>query len=185
MLDLFTRPWPWYVSGPLLGLCVPLLLILGNRQLGVSASLRAICAAVLPGRADFFRYDWKNAALWNLAFALGMLLGGCAMNRIGLTTPAISGATHDAITNLRLAPPSGLVPGDLFVWSSLLTVRGAIALLGGGFLVGFGSAYAGGCTSGHGIMGLATLQRASAIAMIGIFAGGMLGTFLIIPILFQ
>ena len=54
----------------------------------------------------------------------------------------------------------------------------------GGFLVGFGTAYAGGCTSGHAIAGLADAQPASLIAVCGFFAGGLAGTYLLLPILF-
>jgi uncharacterized membrane protein YedE/YeeE len=95
--------------------------------------------------------------------------------------PAVSGSTQAALTALGFSPPSGLVPPELFSWRSLLTVRGAVCMVGGGFLVGFGSSYAGGCTSGHGIMGLATRQVASLVALCGIFAGGLLATFLILP----
>ena len=185
MWHLLTRPWPWYVGGPLIGLFVPLLLLLGNKQLGVSASLRAICAAVAPGPVDFFRYDWKRSGLWNVAFAAGLLAGGIiAATVLGSSTPSIAPATQTAITALGLHSAHGLVPAELFSWRALLTPRGATCMVGGGFLVGFGASYAGGCTSGHGVMGMATLQRASLVALIGIFAGGLLATFVLLPILF-
>ena len=176
-------PWPWYVSGPLIGLFVPLLLLLDNKQFGMTGSLRAICAAAVPGRIEFFRYDWKSNGLWNVAFALGILLGAIVATTLlgGGATPVISAHTRDAIAGLGLSTPSGAVPTELFSWNALLTLRGAICVLGGGFLVGFGSSYAGGCTSGHGVMGLATLQLASLIAVLGIFAGGLIATFLILP----
>ncbi|MFX9050355.1 YeeE/YedE family protein, partial [Acinetobacter baumannii] len=69
------QPWPWYIAGPLIGLTVPTLLILGNKSFGISASLRHICAACLPGKIPFFQYNWKKEA-WNLFFVLGILLGG-------------------------------------------------------------------------------------------------------------
>jgi len=175
-------PWPWYVGGPLIGLFVPLLLVLGNKQLGVSGSLRAICAAVAPGRVEFFRYDWKATGLWNIAFAIGLLVGAALTVAIsGVPTPALSQATHDSIASLGVTNVSGLVPSDIFSWRSMLTARGATYMLGGGFLVGFGSSYAGGCTSGHGVMGLAARQVASLIAVCGIFAGGLLATYLLLP----
>ena len=74
------------------------------------------------------------------------------------------------------------VPHELFAWSSLGTARGWIAIAGGGFLVGFGTAYAGGCTSGHGISGVANLEVPSFIALGGFFAGGLLGTFVLLPL---
>lgn len=60
MKELLSRPWPWYVAGPLIGLMVPLLLILGNKSFGISASLRHICAACIPTNAKYFQYDWGN-----------------------------------------------------------------------------------------------------------------------------
>jgi uncharacterized membrane protein YedE/YeeE len=176
------RPWPWYVAGPLIGLFVPLLLVLGNRPFGVSASLRAICAAALPARADFFRYDWRKTGTWSLAFVAGIALGGAlAVQLLGTTTPAISPAARDAIAALGIHTVSGLAPAEVFSWPALLTVRGIICMVAGGFLVGFGTAYAGGCTSGHGITGLATLQLPSLVAVIAFFLGGVFATFVILP----
>jgi uncharacterized membrane protein YedE/YeeE len=183
---LLKNPWPWYVSGPLIGLFVPLLLLLGNRQLGMSGSLRAICAATVPGRVEFFKYDWRTSGLWNVALAMGIVVGAVVAVSVlgGGATPALSPRTRDAIVALGLAQPSGLVPATLFSWKALLTLRGAACVIGGGFLVGLGSSYAGGCTSGHGVMGLAALQVASVIALGGIFAGGLLMTFVIMPAIF-
>lgn len=102
-------PWPWYVGGPLIGLFVPVLLLLGNKQLGLSGSLRAICAAVAPGRVEFFRYDWKASGLWNIALAAGLLLGaGLAVAFTAVSTPDVSPATHAALTKLGLDAVSGL-----------------------------------------------------------------------------
>ena len=184
--SMLKNPWPWYVSGPLIGLFVPLLLVLGNKQLGMTGSLRAICAATVPGRVEFFKYDWRTSGLWNIALAMGIVAGAVIAVSVlgGGGTPVLSPRTRDAIVALGLAPPSGLVPATLFSWKALLTVRGAAAVVGGGFLVGFGSSYAGGCTSGHGVMGLAALQVASVIALCGIFAGGLLMTFVIMPAFF-
>lgn len=176
------QPWPWYVAGPLIGLLVPILLLLGNREFGVSGSLRTMCAAILPARAEFFRFDWKRAGAWNLAFVAGIVIGAAlATQLLGTATPAISNGTKDALGALGINV-SGLVPAELFSWSSLLTLRGVICIVAGSFLVGFGTAYAGGCTSGHGITGLATLQLPSLVAVIGFFAGGLLATFVILPL---
>ena len=93
MLDALSRPWPWYVAGPLIGLFVPALLLLGNRQFGISSSLRHLCAAIVPGRVEFFRYDWKNAGMWNLAFIGGVFVGGfIAARLLGAGDVAISPA---------------------------------------------------------------------------------------------
>lgn len=177
------HPWPWYVAGPLIGLFVPALLLIGNRMFGVSANLRHACAAALPSRAAFFQYDWRRVGGWNLAFALGILIGGVL---VGLTIPAgaevaLSPAARESIGALGVRDFGGMVPRELFSWSSLLTLRGFVMLVGGGFLVGFGTAYAGGCTSGHAIAGLADFQLPSLVAVLGFFGGGLLGTWVLLP----
>ena len=185
MLDLLARPWPWYVAGPLIGLFVPALLLLGNRQFGISSNLRHLCAAVVPGEVDFFCYDWKQAGLWNLAFLAGVLAGGfAAVHLIGAGDVAISPETHATLAQLGLHDFTGLAPREIFAWSSLATLRGFVSIVGGGLLVGFGTAYAGGCTSGHAIAGLAAFERASLVAVVAFFAGGLLCTYFILPRLF-
>ena len=184
MSHLLTGPWPWYVAGPLIGLFVPVLLLLGNRQFGISSNLRHLCAATFPGRLDFFRYDWKGSGAWNLAFMTGILAGGAAAAVIlGIPDVAISEDTRTALQGLGVQDFTGLVPRELFNWQALLTGRGLALIVGGGFLVGFGTAYAGGCTSGHGISGLAAFNRASLVAVLGFFAGGLLGTFVLLPMI--
>ena len=181
------QPWPWYVAGPLIGLFVPALLLVGNRMFGISGNLRHVCAAALPTRAAFFQYDWRRVGGWNMAFALGILLGGVL---VGLTMPdgaqiALSPAARESIGALGVRDFSGLVPRELFNGSSLLTMRGVVMLVGGGVLVGFGTAYAGGCTSGHAIAGLADFQLPSLVAVIGFFAGGLFGTWVLLPLLLR
>ena len=185
MPAFLTHPWPWYVGGPLIGLMVPALLLLGNKSFGVSSNLRHLCAAYLPTKSAFFRYDWKTAGGWNLAFLLGTLLGGGVGGRVlAVGTVAISERTRTALTALGLHDLSGLVPREALSWAALATPRGIVMIVVGGFLVGFGTAYAGGCTSGHAIAGLADLQKASLVAVLGFFAGGLIGTFVVLPLLF-
>lgn len=184
MYDILLRPWPWYVAGPLLGLFAPLLLFLGNRVFGLSSNLRHLCAATLPGRIAHFRYDWRREGAWNLAFALGVVGGGFLAGAV-LANPdpvAISSATRADLLALGIRDFGGLLPSDLFRWESLFTFRGLLVLVGGGFLVGFGTAYAGGCTSGHGISGVADLQPASFVALAAFFVGGVIGTFFLLPL---
>lgn len=185
MPDFLTAPWPWYVAGPILGLFPALLLLAGNRLFGVSSNLRHLCAVVHPRRTGYFGYDWRAEGGWNLAFALGILAGG-AIGGWLLRNPdpvAISDATRASLAALGVQDVSGLVPSGLFNWTSLLTLRGAALILGGGFLVGFGTAYAGGCTSGHGLSGIADLQLASLVALIGFFIGGIVSTFVLLPLI--
>ena len=185
MLEVLSRPWPWYVAGPLIGLIVPALLLLGNRRFGISGNLRHLCAAAVPGKLTFFRYDWKRVGLWNLTLLAGVVAGSFIAARLRGDSPTgISAATTAQLVQLGLRDFSGLAPVEIFSWSSLTTVRGVIAIVGGGLLVGFGAAYAGGCTSGHAICGLSNLDRASIAAVLGFFAGGLLCTHFLLPLLF-
>ncbi|MGI8508159.1 MAG: YeeE/YedE family protein [Gemmatimonadaceae bacterium] len=180
---LLSQPWPWYVAGPLIGLFSPALLIAGNKLLGISSNLRHLCAATMPARVDFFRYDWRRAGAWNLAFAVGIVIGGAVAGRFlsGGSDVHISHATRISLAALGIHDFSGLVPRQIFSWSALRTAPGVLIIVVGGFLVGFGTAYAGGCTSGHAISGLANLQIPSLVAVLGFFAGGLVCTWLILP----
>jgi uncharacterized membrane protein YedE/YeeE len=114
------------------------------------------------------------------------MLGGMIAARVfTVPIPAISMATRDAVAALGIHDVAGLAPVEVFSWAALLSVRGFVSMVVGGFLVGFGTAYAGGCTSGHGITGLAALQRPSLVALIGFFVGGLVATFGIIPALYS
>jgi uncharacterized protein len=185
MTTFLQAPWPWYVAGPVIGLFVPALLIVGNRMFGLSSNLRHMCSAVVPGKLEFFRYDWKRMGGWNLLFVAGVMLGGfLAMLWGGPHNVAISEATRASLANLGLHDFSGLAPQELFTWAALFTPKGLICVVLGGFLVGFGSSYAGGCTSGHAISGLADLQLPSLIAVCGFFAGGLVTTYFLLPLIF-
>jgi len=183
-LDILRQPWPWYVAGPLIGLVVPALLLLGNRHFGISANFRHLCA-MIPGKTPFFRYDWRKEGSWNLVFALGILLGGF-IGVVLLSNPEplrLSERTANDLRALGLEPDGRLLPQQLFNWAGLLSLRGLLLMVGGGFLVGFGARYAGGCTSGHAISGLAELQLVSLVAVIGFFLGGLVTTHLLLPII--
>lgn len=189
LLELLRHPWPWYLSGPLIGLTVPALLLLGNRVFGISSNLRHLCAifsAALPARRRpaFFSYDWRTGR-WNLIFALGIVLGGF-IGGVLLANPEpleVAASTQRDLAALGIETDGALAPAALFGWRSLLSLQGLILLVGGGFLIGFGARYAGGCTSGHAISGLSNLQLPSLVAVIGFFVGGLLGTHLLLPLL--
>lgn len=185
MLAFLREPWPWYIAGPLIGLMVPALLVLGNKSFGFSSNLRHVCAAVFPRGIAFFRYDWKREGGWNLAFLAGTLVGGFAGGWLLRAPVAVSEQTRAALHTLGLRDFSGLVPPEIFSWSALLTPRGLVCVVLGGFLVGFGATYAGGCTSGHGITGLANFERASVIALLAFFLGGLIGTYLLLPLVLR
>ena len=177
-----SQPRPWYVAGPLIGLMVPALLLLGNKTFGISSSLRHICAACIPSKIPFFQYDWRKE-IWNLFLVAGILLGGMVV-ALFLQNPGSVQVNPKLVTELQqygINNFEGLVPADLFSWKSLLSLKGLIMMVGGGFLVGFGTRYAGGCTSGHAIMGLSNLQLPSLIATMSFMAGGFFVANLILP----
>jgi uncharacterized membrane protein YedE/YeeE len=178
----FSGEWPWYVAGPLIGLFVPALLLAGNKVFGISGNLRHICSAIVPGKLEFFRYDWRRTGLWNLVFLSGVLTGGFLSSYFAAPQVIhISPKTVSTLTGLGIHDFSGMAPRELFTWHALLTLRGIVSVVVGGFLVGFGTAYAAGCTSGHAISGLANLELPSLIAVLGFFAGGLAATYLILP----
>jgi uncharacterized membrane protein YedE/YeeE len=185
-LEFISQPWPWYVAGPLIGLTVPLLLLLGNKAFGISSSLRHVCAACIPGKVPFFQYDWKKE-VWNLYFVAGVFFGGVLSALLLLDGEAVQVAPSLAahLAGFGITDFSGLVPNDLFSWESLFTARGFILMVVGGFLVGFGTRYAGGCTSGHSITGLSNLQWTSLLATISFMVGGFIMTNLILPFILQ
>ena len=150
------QPWPWFVTGPLIGLVVPILLLAANKEFGLSRNLMHICAIIAPGRSELLSYDWRRVGLWNLTLALGLIIGGFVAVTF-LSHPdqvvSISDATKADLGALGITDFKGLVPREIFTFQSLISVRGLVMIVGGGFLVGFGSRYADGCTSGHGIFG--------------------------------
>ena len=75
-------------------------------------------------------------------------------------------------------------PNEIFGVEAFLSIKGFLILLVSGVLIGFGTRYAGGCTSGHAITGLSSLQLPSLLAVIGFFIGGIIATWYLIPLLF-
>jgi len=186
IIAVIQKPWPWYVAGPLIGSIVPLLLILGNKSFGVSSSLRHVCAACFPARIPFFQYDWKKEA-WNLFFALGLVLGGCitAFFLSDLQPIHIHPELRSELAEYGLTSISALVPEELFNVEKLFSFRGFVLMIVGGFLVGFGTRYAGGCTSGHAIFGISALRLPSFIATCCFMLGGWLSANFLIPFILQ
>jgi uncharacterized protein len=184
MIDWLMQPWPWYVSGILIGLMVPLLLWVGNKSLGISSSMRHICAIAAPAKIPFFTYDWKSHS-WNLIFVAGLFLGGIIGGYLlgGNADVAISEATKTDLQELGIRNFEGLMPMEIFGSANILSLNGLIFLVIGGLMVGFGTRYAGGCTSGHTIFGLATLQWPSLVATLSFFVGGLLVTHFVLPLI--
>lgn len=186
MIEWIKQPWPWYIAGPLIGLTVPALLLLGNKHFGISANLRHACAACFPANIPFFKYNYRKE-LWNLFFVTGIFLGGIIAASF-LVNPQPVAVAPELVAELAgygIDDYSNMVPLQLYSWESLLTAKGLIMVVGGGLLVGFGSRYAGGCTSGHAIMGLSTLQWPSLVATICFMIGGIIMANLFLPIILQ
>ena len=186
-MDWIYEPWPWYVSGPMIAV-IMLLLLMSGKNFGMSANLRTFCTIAGAGKAsDFFKFDWK-AQRWNLLIVAGAVIGGyIAMN---LLSSGAEVAIHpDAVAQLNelgfASAGEAYLPEKLFannVFEQPLTLG---ILLIGGFLVGFGARYAGGCTSGHAISGMSDLQLPSLIAVIGFFAGGLIMINFLFPLIFS
>ena len=182
MIEFLKQPWSWYVAGGIIGLIVPALLILGNKHFGISANLRHACAACFPANIKFFKYEWKKE-VWNLFFVAGILVGGFLATNY-LSTPDAIKVAPKLLAELKgygIRDTSSMLPSEIFSWSSLFSLRGFILLVVGGFLVGFGARYAGGCTSGHAIMGLSDLQFPSLVATISFMIGGFIMANLLLP----
>lgn len=154
MKEFLLQPWPWWFSGTIIGLIVPLLYLLSGKGFGVSTSFQELGALCCRGRGpDYLRnFDWRSG-LWTLVFAVGISIGGFI-------------AVHWLSTN-----PINFLP------ESYHSTGGMIKLLIGGWLIGFGTRYAGGCTSGHAINGIANLNLPSLIATIFFFVGGVAVTW--------
>lgn len=184
MLNLLSNPWHWSIAGVLIGLTVPILLLIGNKTFGLSSNFRHVCAMCFPANIPFFKYDWKKE-IWN-GFFVGGIIIGAAIATFLLKNPNPIVVNPELVQDLSqygIQPAESLMPTEIFSLSSLLTLRGFIFIVIGGFLVGFGTRYAGGCTSGHAIMGLSNLQLPSLIATICFMVGGFLATHFLLPLL--
>lgn len=177
------EPWPWYVGGPLVALIMLALIYLG-KSFGFSSNFRTMCAALGGGKScSFFSFDWK-AQRWNLLFLVGTVLGGfLAANVLSDNqVPAIAEETVVSLQQMGFdSAGKAYVPTEIY---NELSVFNIILLIVGGLLIGFGTRYAGGCTSGHAISGLSDLQLPSLIAVVGFFIGGLLMVHVLFPLLF-
>lgn len=184
-MEFILQPWSWWFSGIMIAAIMFFLLYFGQ-SFGFSSNLRTICAAAGLGKsAKFFDFNWK-AQIWNLVFLVGAILGGFIAREF-LSTDApvlISEATIRDLSKLGIAAPESLQPAEIFGLDAVLSIKGFLLLAFGGLMVGFGSRYAGGCTSGHAISGLSDLQVPSLIAVMGFFIGGLLMTYLFLPLIF-
>jgi len=185
-MDFIFEPWPWYVGGPLITLVMFLLYYYG-KKFGISSNLETICALGGAGKLhEFFDFNWKKSS-WNLIFVFGTIIGGFIAfqyltpnEAVALNPETISDLSSIGIKNAGTT----YLPDEIFSLEAMLSIKGLAILIIAGILVGFGSRYAGGCTSGHAITGLSNLELPSLIAVIGFFIGGLIMTWFILPLLF-
>ena len=186
-IEILKQPWPWYVAGPLIGLMVPILMIGDNKHFGISSTMRDFCAYVLPkNRPAFFKLNLKEN-LWRDLLVIGVIIGGF-LSSVFLNNynhVKLSANTISDLKNLGINDFGGLIPSEIFNWKSVFTLKGFVFIIAGGFFVGFGTRYADGCTSGHAITGLSLLSLASFLAVLGFFAGGLISTHFLFPIILK
>lgn len=182
-MEFILQPWPWFIGGPIIAI-VMLLLIYFGKSFGFSSNFRTLCSALGAGKTcDFFSYDWKSQK-WNLLFLVGAVIGGFVAFHFlsDHQIPAISDATIAQLKTMGFeSAGKEYSPTEIFQTMSLKNI---VLLFVGGILVGFGTRYAGGCTSGHAISGLSDLQIPSLIAVIGFFIGGLLMVHVLFPLIF-
>lgn len=186
-MNWILEPWPWYITGPLITLTM-LALLYAGKGFGMSSNLRTICASLGAGKnCDFFSFDWKSQK-WNLMVLLGTIIGGFLAVNFLMDENISPNLSQETITQLHslgfLSAGENYLPTELFSNETFTSSKNIFLLLIGGFLVGFGARYAGGCTSGHAISGLSNLQLPSLIAVIGFFIGGLIMVHLIFPLIF-
>jgi len=184
MKDFLLNPWPWWFSGGLIAVIMFVMLFFG-KSFGFSSNLRTICAMTFGRKIKFFDFDWRENT-WNLTFLVGAAIGGLIAYTYmhGGVAVEISTETLRDLKTLGFAKPSSMQPDEVFGWDNVLTLKGFVVLAVGGFLVGFGTRYAGGCTSGHAISGLSNLQLPSLVAVIGFFIGGLIMTHFLFPFIY-
>jgi len=182
-MEWIFHPWPWYVGGPMIALIMFLLLFFG-KNFGMSSNLRTFCTICGAGKSnEFFNFDWKKQQ-WNLMVSAGAIIGGALASHFLSTdsSVAIHPYTITKLQDLSInSAGKAYLPEELFSMQALLQPKVLLILSIGGFLVGFGARYAGGCTSGHAISGLSNLQLVSLYAVIGFFIGGLFMNHFLLP----
>lgn len=187
IISYISQPWPWYIAGPLIGLVIILLQWIDNKPLAASSSYRHVCSAAFPNGIPFLiNYNWKSES-WNLFFVTGITIGGFLAGNF-LSHPGditINPETTVQLQSMGVQNTNGFAPARLFSLPALQTIPGIIVIVFGGFLIGFGSRYAGGCVSGHSMTGISDLQWTSMLATISIFIGGILASYYLLPLILK
>ncbi len=161
-MRLREKAWSPYAAGILIGLLqIPAFLLIGT-ALGTSSSYVTVAAHLAGlvdasvGKMDYLAkhmYGAKN--LWQVALVVGIALGAfISMKASGTRRQAISPVWSRAV---GLGSLQGRAP----------------MAFAGGFIMVLGARIADGCTSGHGISGLAQLAVGSTVAVAAMFAGAI------------
>ena len=184
LLEYIKQPWPWYISGPLIALVMYLLLKQG-KDFGMSNNLRTMCTVLGAGKtSSFFRFDWKTQS-WNLLVVLGTAIGGFIAHNF-LSDGTASHINSKSVADLKelgiIDHLQGYLPESIFIFDGSLFQFLLLSI--GGLLIGIGTRYAGGCSSGHAISGLSNFQLPSLIAVIGFFLGGIIMVHFLFPLIF-
>ncbi|TMM32457.1 YeeE/YedE family protein [Polaribacter aestuariivivens] len=185
-MDFILQPWPWFVGGPLIALSLFLYFYFG-KNFGASTNFETLCTMAGAGKvSDYFKKDWKERD-FALLFVVGLIIGGFISatylipnQKIDLNPKTVQELTDLGFSNVA----NQYFPDEIFSEEVVFSLKGFLILILSGVLIGFGTRYAGGCTSGHAITGLSSLQLPSLLAVIGFFIGGIIAAWFIIPILF-
>jgi uncharacterized membrane protein YedE/YeeE len=184
-MEFITQPWAWYVAGPILAFVMFLLFYFGEK-FGVSSNLETFCSIGGAGKyVEYFKIDWKQNS-WNLIFIAGAIAGGfIAANFLSPSEAvAINPQTVRDLADIGIQNAGATyLPDEIFSIDTMLSFKGFSILLIAGFMVGFGARWAGGCTSGHAIVGLSNRELPSLISVIGFFIGGLVMTWFILPLI--
>ncbi|KGL59239.1 MULTISPECIES: YeeE/YedE family protein [unclassified Polaribacter] len=185
-MDIILQPWPWYVGGPLIAISLLLYFYFGQ-NFGASKNFETLCTIAGAGKvSDYFKKDWKERD-FALLFVIGLIIGGfiSAVYLIPNQDIDLNPTTVQELIDLGFSNVGRqYFPDEIFGEEVFFSLKGFLILLISGLFIGFGTRYAGGCTSGHAITGLSSLQLPSLLAVIGFFIGGIIATWFIIPMLF-
>lgn len=158
-------PWHWAIGGAAIGVFVVALQFFFNRSFGISRGFEHICA-LFSRSAYFMRSSLTSSMHWRFPLVLGLVIGGTV-------SAAMAGPLESTWSLGVFDAASGMSPAAKTAW-----------MFAGGFLIGAGTRLAGGCTSGHGIFGIATLQKASFVTVCSFMAAGIAAGHIIHKLVF-
>lgn len=158
-------PLHWALAGAAIAAVTLSLLFFRNRRLGISGGLDDVCSLVLH-RPYFAQETVRASRTWRVPFLCGLVLGG--------TVSALLGGGWAPTWDLgRFDEVIGFGPAGKLAW-----------MFAGGVLIGVGTRLANGCTSGHGIFGLANVELPSLVATLAFMASGIVTTQVVYHVIF-